>query len=137
MEIRADDTLESLIKRLASLPLNYRPGDAWQYSAATDVVGRLVEVMSGMPLDRFLQERIFDPLEMVDTKFFLDDALDGRFTAQYKPGADKTIELDDPATLESRWINGGNRKVFRGAGGLVSTARDYIRFQQMVLNGGE
>ena len=137
MEIRPDDTLESLIKRLAALPLNYQPGTEWQYSAATDVIGRLVEVLSGKPLDRFMQERIFDPLEMVDTKFFLDGPVEGRFTAQYKPGIDGTIELDDPATVQSRWINGGNRNVFRGAGGLVSTAGDYIRFQQMMLNGGE
>jgi CubicO group peptidase (beta-lactamase class C family) len=137
MEIRPDDTLESLIKRLAALPLNYQPGEAWQYSAATDVVGRIVEVVSGIPFDRFLAERIFEPLEMTDTRFFLDDPLEGRFTAQYKPGKDDVIELDDPATLQSRWINGGNRKVFRGAGGLLSTAHDYIRFQQMMLNGGE
>ncbi len=134
--VRPDDTLESLIKRLAALPLNYQPGTEWQYSAATDVVGRLVEVMSGMPLDQYLKEKVFDPLDMPDTHFFLDNTKGGRLTAQYTPGEDKKIVLQDPGSDESRWIS-GPKKVFRGAGGLVSTARDYVRFQQMVLNGGE
>ncbi|MFN3237823.1 MAG: serine hydrolase domain-containing protein [Pseudomonadales bacterium] len=134
--VRPDDTLESLIKRLAAMPLNYQPGEAWQYSAATDVVGRLVEVMSGMPLDQYLQTKVFEPLGMKDTHFFLDDTKDGRLTAQYKPGEDNKIVLQDPGSEESRWIK-GPKKVFRGAGGLVSTAHDYVRFQQMVLNGGE
>lgn len=134
--VRPDDTLESLIKRLAAMPLNYQPGEAWQYSAATDVVGRLVEVMSGMPLDQYLQAKVFEPLGMKDTHFFLDDTKEGRLTAQYKPGEDNKIVLQDPGSEESRWIK-GPKKVFRGAGGLVSTAHDYVRFQQMVLNGGE
>ena len=71
--IRPDDTLESYVNRLASLPLNYSPGEEWQYSQATDVVGRLVEVISGQSLDEFMQERIFEPLGMHDTHFFLDD----------------------------------------------------------------
>jgi CubicO group peptidase (beta-lactamase class C family) len=134
--VRPDDTLESLIKRLAAMPLNYQPGQAWQYSAATDVVGRLVEVMSGMPLDQYLEEKVFAPLGMKDTHFFLDDTKGGRLTAQYTPGEDNKITLQDPGTADSRWIK-GPKKVFRGAGGLVSTAHDYVRFQQMVLNGGE
>lgn len=136
MEARSDDTLDVLIKRLAALPLNYQPGEAWQYSAATDVVGRLVEVISGMPLDQFMKQRIFDPLGMADTQFFMDDTKGGRLTAQYKPGDDQKIVLDDPASEQSRWIS-GNKTLFRGAGGLLSTAADYVRFQQMVLNGGE
>lgn len=135
--VRPNDTLETLIKRLAAAPLNYQPGTAWQYSASTDVVGRLVEVMSGMPLDEYMQKRIFEPLGMTDTHFFLDDTKGGRLTAQYKPGPDNKIELQDPGSEESRWISGHNKQVFRGAGGLVSTPRDYLRFNQMMLNGGE
>ncbi len=134
--VRADDTTESLIKRLAALPLIYQPGEEWQYSAATDVVGRLVEVISGQTLDEFFKQRIFKPLQMNDTHFFLDDTQGGRLTAQYTPGENNKIQLQDPASDKSRWIT-GNKKVFRGAGGLISTAHDYIRFQQMVENGGE
>ena len=136
--VQPDDTLETLIKRIAAMPLNYEPGTAWQYSAATDVVGRLVEVISGMPLDQYLDEKIFAPLNMPDTHFFLDDTKGGRLTAQYRPGDDDNkIELQDPGSDKSRWISGPNKQTFRGAGGLVSTAHDYVRFQQMLLNGGE
>jgi CubicO group peptidase (beta-lactamase class C family) len=131
-----EEDLEAYVKRLAAMPLNYHPGEEWQYSGATDVVGRLVEVISGMPLDRFLAERIFIPLRMPDTHFFLDDSHGERLTAQYTPGPDQKISLQDPAGAASRWIS-GPRTLFRGAGGLVSTASDYVRFQQAMLNGGE
>lgn len=131
-----DGDLDGYVRRLASLPLNYHPGEAWQYSAATDVVGRLVEVLSGRPLDRFLEERIFRPLDMPDTRFFLDERHAERLSTQYTPGEDGTIRLQDPGSIESRWI-AGPKSLFRGAGGLVSTARDYARFQQAILNGGE
>jgi CubicO group peptidase (beta-lactamase class C family) len=134
--VRPDDTTESFVKRLASVPLNYHPGDEWQYSHATDVVGRLVEVISGQTLDDFFKQRIFKPLGMNDTHFYLDDTKGGRLTAQYSPGEGGKIKLQDPGNEKSRWLT-GNKKVFRGAGGLVSTAHDYIRYQQMVANGGE
>lgn len=138
--IRPDDTTESFVARLASMPLNYQPGEEWQYSHATDVVGRLVEVISGQNLDDFVAERIFKPLGMKDTHFFLDDTKGGRLMSQYTPGENNVIQLQDPGTEQSRWIAGyagGNKNVFRGAGGLVSTARDYVRFQQAMLNGGQ
>jgi CubicO group peptidase (beta-lactamase class C family) len=140
LTVKPDDTTETLIKRIAAMPLNYHPGEQWQYSAATDVVGRLVEVISGQTLDDFFKQRIFKPLQMNDTHFYLDDTQGGRLTAQYTPGENNKIKLEDPGSDKSRWITGnagGNKKVFRGAGGLVSTAHDYIRFQQMVANGGE
>lgn len=135
MEARPEDDLEAYIARLAALPLNYQPGSAWQYSAATDVVGRLVEVISGTDLDQFLEREIFEPLGMTDTHFFLDADKADRLAAQYTPGEDGRIELQDPPGAESRWV-AGPKKLFRGAGGLVSTAPDYLRFQQMMLNGG-
>ena len=73
---------------------------------------------------------------MKDTHFYLDDTKEGRLTAQYTPGKDKKIVLQDPGTEKSRWIT-SSRDLFSGSGGLVSTARDYLRFQQMILNGGE
>jgi CubicO group peptidase (beta-lactamase class C family) len=134
--VRPEDDLESLIKRLAAAPLNYQPGRAWQYSHATDVVGRLVEVISGMPLDQYMQDKIFTPLNMTDTSFYLDDTRGNRLTTQYKPGVENKIQIQDPGNNESRWISGENKQVFRGAGGLVSTASDYIKFQQMILSEG-
>jgi len=126
-----------LIKKLVEIPLNYQPGEAWQYSVATDVVGRLVEVISGMSLDEFFTRRIFEPLDMRDTHFYMDDNKADRLTAQYTPGEDDNkIVLQDPGTAESRWIK-GPKTLFRGAGGLASTTRDYLRFQLMMLNGGE
>ena len=125
-----------IMARLATLPLNYQPGEAWQYSIATDVVGHLVEVISGQDLDTFFAERIFAPLDMPDTHFYLEQSDAARLTAQYTPGEDKKITLQDPGSVDSRWIT-GPKTLFRGAGGLVSTARDYLRFQQMMLNGGE
>lgn len=134
-EFDQSQDLAAYIRHLAALPLNYQPGTQWQYSAATDVLGRLVEVLSGVPLDEFLQTRIFDPLGMTDTSFFLDADDAPRLTAQYTPGSDGKIELQDPGTAESRWIS-GPKTLFRGAGGLVSTVDDYLRFQQMMLSGG-
>lgn len=127
---------KTLIEKLARVPLNYHPGEAWQYSIATDVVGRLVEVISGMSLDAFFRERIFKPLDMPDTHFYMDADKAPRLTDQYTPGEDQKIVLADPGTVESRWIS-GPKTLFRGAGGLASTVRDYLRFQLMILNGGE
>jgi CubicO group peptidase (beta-lactamase class C family) len=122
--------------KLAKVPLNYHPGEAWQYSIATDVVGRLVEVISGMSLDEYLAERVFAPLDMTDTHFYMDADKAARLTTQYTPGENNVITPQDPGSVESRWIT-GPKTLFRGAGGLVSTARDYLRFQQMMLNGGK
>jgi len=80
------------IRRLAKLPLNYHPGEEWQYSAATNVVGHLVEIISGQSLDEFLQQRMFKPLDMTDTHFYLDDTKGGRLTTQYTPGDNNKIQ---------------------------------------------
>lgn len=138
IRVNPDDSLETYIDRLAGLPLNYQPGEEWQYSAATNVVGRLVEVISGQSLEEFMQERIFQPLGMTDTHFFMDDDKGGRLMSQYSPGPDNNkIVMADPGSNESRWINSQNKSVHTGAGGLVSTPHDYMRFQQAMLNGGE
>ncbi len=131
-----DADLEDYVKLLAELPLTYQPGAEWQYSVATDVVGRLVEVIAEQPLDAFFEERIFAPLGMNATVFFLERGHADRLTAQYTPGEDERIVLQDPGGRDSRWIS-GPQTLFRGAGGLASTVDDYLRFQQMMLNGGE
>lgn len=134
--IEPGDDLEKWTKLLAQLPLNYQPGERWEYSSATSVVGRLVEVMSGMTLDEFFRERIFEPLDMKDTYFYLPESKLDRFAAQYRPGEDGKIVLQDAPTADSRYV-AEPHAFFSGAGGLVSTAADYVRFQQMMLNGGE
>jgi CubicO group peptidase (beta-lactamase class C family) len=139
-EVRAQtkpgDTVGDMLQRLAKLPLNFQPGDQWEYGRGTDVVGRLVEVMSGQTLDEFLRERIFEPLAMTDTHFYLPASKLNRFAAQYRPDDNGKIELADAPTSASRFV-AEPHVYFSGAGGLVSTARDYFRFHQMMLNGGE
>lgn len=136
--VRGDEDLASWTQRLATLPLRYEPGTRWEYSAATSVVGRLVEVISGQDLDTFLRERIFEPLQMSDTHFYLPEDKVDRFATLYGPDAsnDNRMMLTEVGDANSRYV-AGPRTFFSGAGGLVSTAHDYIRFQQMMLNGGE
>lgn len=133
---RPGDTVGDMLTRLAKLPLNFHPGDEWEYGRATDIVGRLVEVMSGQTLDQFLQERIFGPLDMTDTHFYLPESKLDRFAALYRPNAEGTVELAEAPTADSAFV-AEPHVYFSGAGGLVSTARDYFRFHQMMLNGGE
>ncbi len=131
------DTLGEFVKRYATVPLNYHPGEEWQYSRATCVAGRLVEVISGMTLDEFFREKIFNPLKMEDTHFFLPMEKLGRFAAAYRPGPDsRKIVLAEAPDKESRWVKEPHI-YFSGSGGLLSTATDYFRFSQMLLNGGE
>lgn len=129
--------LEASIKMMAKLPLGYHPGERWEYSSATNVVARLVEVMSGMTFDQYLANMIFAPLGMTDTHFYLPVEKLPRFASQYKPGDDNNkIVLQDAASVESRFVKEPHT-MFSGSGGLMSTAADYVRFQQMMLNGGE
>lgn len=133
---RPADTVGDMLKRLATLPLNFEPGERWEYGRGTDIVGRLVEVMSGQTLDTFLRQRIFEPLNMTDTHFYVPLSKVDRFAALYSPKVGGGIELTEAANPESRFVREPH-VYFSGAGGLVSTARDYFRFNQMMLNGGE
>jgi len=127
-------TLADTMYTLAKIPLEFSPGTRWNYSVSTDVLGYLVEVMSGQRFDEYLQQNIFEPLGMVDTGFTVADADVGRFAANYERNPDKTLRLlDDPE--DSIYIR--PRTFFSGGGGLVSTAADYLRFTRMMLNGGE
>ena len=130
------ETIGDFVKRYAKVPLNYHPGEAWDYSRATCVVGHLVEIISGMTLDEFFRERIFKPLNMPDTHFYLPIEKLDRFAACYTPGKDDQIQLTDAPTAESRFVREPHL-YFMGSGGLVSTVADYLRFDQMMLNGGE
>lgn len=133
-----NDTVADAVKRLAAMPLNFQPGENWEYGPATDVVGRLVEVISGVSLDEFLRKRVFEPLRMPDTHFYLPMSKVGRLAANYQPDDNngKRIKLVESPNAESRWVKQPH-VYFSGAGGLVSTVADYVRFSQMMLNGGE
>jgi len=130
----SDATLAEVVERAARQPLLAQPGTAWNYSIATDVLGHLVAVISGRPFDEFLQERVIGPLGMVDTGFHVPAGKIPRFGANYGRSPDGTLALiDDPAT--SRFTTAG--RIPSGGGGLCSTAGDYLRFCQMMLNKGE
>ena len=125
--------LDDFAQRVAELPLLASPGDRWNYGVSTDILGRVVEVASGQPFDAFLQVRIFDPLDMIDTSFVVPADKRNRFAAHYARPDGTLRMIDSPAdgeyTQPPRWLSGG--------GGLASTASDYIRFGQMLLQDGE
>jgi CubicO group peptidase (beta-lactamase class C family) len=116
----------------AGLPLLFEPGSEWNYSVASDVLGRVVEVVSGQPLDRFFAERIFGPLGMDDTGFWVDEAATGSLAALYLAGPQGPVRFDELGRRALR-----RPDCLDGGGGLVSTAADYHRFTQALLGGGE
>jgi CubicO group peptidase (beta-lactamase class C family) len=123
-----DGTLKDFVSRLARLPLAHQPGEFWEYSHSADVLGRVIEVASGQPLDQFLDNRLFKPLGMVDTGFWVPPEKLGRLVDP--PVGDARNPLPDRDVTKPTTL-------FSGGGGLVSTAADYLRFCQMLLNGGE
>lgn len=139
-----DGTIEDSVKRLAGVPLLFNPGDRWEYGLSVDVLGRLVEVISGKPLDEFFRERIFQPLGMKDTYFYPPaDKLD-RLAAVYTYYPEKGLNRfpDEPITegsfsYSADYPSRGPKKLFSGGAGLVSTAEDYLLFCQMMLDGGK
>ena len=125
-------TLAEAVDRAADVPLAFHPGDEWQYGASTDYVAILVEKISGMSLDDFLRERIFEPLGMVDTGFYVPSSKRDRLSRLYgHVGRERTLTLGDTTGYTEAVT------MFSGGGGLVGTAADYMRFAQMLLNGGE
>jgi CubicO group peptidase (beta-lactamase class C family) len=134
LNLAGGSTLADLITELASRPLHFHPGSKWLYSVSIDVCARLVEVLSGQRFDEYLQAALFDPLRMTDTGFSVPDADIDRFAALYRRGSNKELKLaDDPTTSSYR----RQPSFLMGGGGLVSTTGDYLRFCQMLLNGGE
>ena len=139
-----DGTIGDSVKRLAPLPLLFNPGERFEYSLSVDVLGRLVEVVSGKPLDEFFRTRIFEPLGMKDTSFFPPESKLDRLTTAYTYYDGKGLNRfpDTPITEGSFSYSAdypykGAKKLFSGGGGLTSTAEDYARFCQMMLNGGK
>jgi CubicO group peptidase (beta-lactamase class C family) len=127
---RSDDTLAAAMPRLAQVPLSFQPGSEWAYSGllGPDVLARIVEIVSGQPYDRFLRERIFDPLGMKETSHYPSDAQRPRVATLYTRTATGLVPRGDTYS---------SRTYFSGSAGLLSTAEDYLQFAQMLANGGE
>jgi len=144
-EIGKAATLQSMIDDLAKLPLEFSPGEAWNYSVSTDVIGYLIGKISGKPFEQFLKERIFDPLDMNDTGFFVPAGKVHRFAACYSADPQGGVTLhatdrkggltlqDDPT--KSSFLSPPS--FVSGGGGLCSTAADYLTFCRTLINGGE
>jgi CubicO group peptidase (beta-lactamase class C family) len=127
-----DQPLQAMIDKLARLPLTVQPGTDWRYGPSVDIQGYIVEKLSGQPLDVFLRTKIFEPLGMKDTGFWVDKPKVDRVTSVFTYGPDKRImTAPRPRDPSSRPV------FFSGSGGLLSTTDDYFRFAQMMLNGGE
>ena len=125
--------LESLVEKVTALPLLAHPGSMWNYSLSTDVLGRVIEVTSGQALDEFLAARIFEPLGMRDTAFFVPPEKTVRFTTTYTALPDGSLR----AGFGGCGTYDAKPALLSGGGGLVSTAADYVRFAQMLLDEGE
>ncbi len=129
----ADKSLADFVRQLSELPLLFSPGTRWNYSVATDVLGHVIEVVSGKSLDRYLADEILSPLGMADTGFFVSPDQVGRFAANYERDGAGFRLIDSPG--QSVYLR--RPRLCSGGGGLVSTAGDYLRFSQMLLNKGE
>jgi CubicO group peptidase (beta-lactamase class C family) len=125
-----DRTIADVVSELAKLPLAHQPGEVWDYGHSVDVLGCVIEVVSGQPLDQFLEAHLFKPLGMIDTGFYVPEA---KLSRLVDPPADNWIGPPDSVLADVTKPT----KLFSGGGGLVSTAADYLRFCQMLLNGGE
>jgi CubicO group peptidase (beta-lactamase class C family) len=132
LDVRAD--ANAWLARVAPLPLMFQPGSRWHYGIATDVLGVLIERVSGMTLGEFFRTRIFEPLGMRDTAFWVPDAQLARLATAYgvDSGTRRRVVEDHPSS--SRWANPGRFQ--SGGGGLVSTAQDYLQFAQLLLGRG-
>jgi CubicO group peptidase (beta-lactamase class C family) len=142
--LRPDESMADKIGRIAALPLHHQPGKHYTYSIGTDVLGRLIEVVSGMPLDEFFKRRIFEPLGMVDTDFFVPPEKLSRLATLYTPSPagglmDAALVPGDPLQFPfGLWTDKSAKPAFlSGGGGLVSTLSDYLRFGSMLANLGE
>ncbi|MFC1636439.1 serine hydrolase domain-containing protein [Planctomycetota bacterium] len=142
--VQDDSVLAEKMKKLARIPLLHNPGEAWTYGLSVDVLGRVIEVSSGKTLEEFFEQRIFKPLGMKDTHFFIPREKMTRLAAVYAPkqaaglkrlGSELIVE--GPFVYSADHPYKGQRKYFSGGGGLCSTITDYLRFSQMLLNGGE
>jgi CubicO group peptidase (beta-lactamase class C family) len=134
--LNVNNTLDEFIKRVAKLPLNAQPGTEWHYSISVDIQGYIVQKLSGMPFEEFLEKRIFKPLGMVDSSFYVPKEKLNRFAEFYTYDKDGKLLLVGPKDGLNHDFS-VKPAMASGGGGLVSTATDYMRFCQMLLNGGQ
>ena len=132
-----DEPIAETVARMAELPAEAQPGEAWVYGYSIDILGALIERVSGQPLDEFVSERILQPLAMTDTHFYLPKAKRDRLAAVYSATPDGIARAPDAGSAGQGAYVDGPRESFSGGAGLLSTATDYARFLQMLLNGGE
>ncbi|MBI1212575.1 MAG: serine hydrolase [Alphaproteobacteria bacterium] len=132
-EIEKFGTLDYMVEKLAKLPLEFSPGEAWNYSVSTDIVGYLVGKISGMKFEDYLRTKIFEPLKMHETDFSVPAKENDRFAALYAVTPQGRVLYDDPT--KSHYLQPPS--LVSGGGGLVSTVHDYLRFCRMLINGGE
>ncbi len=132
-----DEPVAAIVERMAALPMDAHPGEQWVYGYSFDILGALIERVSGQPLDRFLHDRLFGPLGMRDTSFFLPPEKRDRLTAVYGRDAEgRLFRAPDAGAAGQGAFADGPRRTFSGGAGLLSTAADYARFLQMLLNEG-
>ncbi len=132
-----DVSIEENIKKLATLPLHHEPGEKFTYSEGLDVLGYFIEIVSGIPFDKFLKERIFDPLGMEDSYFYLPDSKKDRLVSVQSKQDGKWMKYAASPYYDPDYPIKGAMSFFSGGGGLSSTAKDYANFLQMYLNNGE
>ncbi len=130
------EPVAAVVERMAALPMDAQPGEKYVYGYSTDILGVVVEKVSGTTLAEFFERRITGPLGMLDTRFYLPPAHKDRLAAVYAAKDGKLERAIDPKTGQGHYVE-GPRVAFAGGAGLLSTARDYGRFLQMLLNGGE
>ena len=132
-----DEPVRATIDRMAALPFDAHPGEQWNYGYSTDILGAVVEAASGVPLDEFLRTRIFEPLGMSDTHFYLPSNKEDRLAAVYSATETRLALAPDPGNMvgQGHYVN-GPRRSFSGGAGLLSSAHDYSRFLEMMRRGG-
>ena len=134
LDVSGSKTIEEMIKRIAKAPLLHQPGTTYQYGYGTDVLARVVEAVSGVPVNKFFSVRIFKPLGMIDTDFYVPESKRDRLAVLYAPNKDKTLKRSTAAAQDTY---GKPTTLFQGGTGLLSTTMDYARFYQMLANWGE
>jgi CubicO group peptidase (beta-lactamase class C family) len=133
-DISAND-LTYFADQLASLPLNHEPGEGWIYGPSINIAAKVIEQVSGMSFQDFLEKRILGPMQMFETRFYLDSTAANKLTSLYTRDANGVMKVVDPGTVSSRFIS-GPKVHYSGSGGLTSTLNDYLKFCVMVLNNG-
>jgi putative heme-binding domain-containing protein len=137
------ETLDARVGRIAKVPLKFQPGSAWDYGVSTDVLGRVIEVVSGLTLDQFFRERFFRPLKMVDTHFAVPPDKQSRLAGLYTIDDQQSLRVVSGEPVTAGFLKfsadycGSENRFYSGGGGLVSSATDYLRFLQMLLSGGQ